>query len=332
MTEEIRLVQYPIIEHKLKEIGANVDARLSALEIENQVATEATVKTLKELRTELNKELEVFEYQRKDIKKAILNPYDEFENIYKSEISTKYNNAISSLKDKIAFVETAIKNQKKETLQKYFDELIESEQIDFVTFAHLGFDINLSTTEKAYKEKINEFVSRVKQEIQLIEASEFPIDSMVEYRRTLNVSSAITNVKQRKEAEKAEIERQKQAKKAERIRKIQGIGAAWNEFAQAFEHSKTDLVISKTDVENLPDDEFLTKFIELETAIKSTLAEEKPVIMQASKVAAPTTIPTSTPAPKPEILTASFEVSGTLEQLMKLKSFLIENNINYKNI
>lgn len=332
MTEEIKLVQYPIIEHKLKEIGANVDARLAALEIESQVATEDTVKTLKELRTELNKELEVFECQRKDIKKAILNPYDEFENIYKSEISVKYNNAISSLKDKIAFVETAIKNQKKEALQKYFAELIESEQIDFVAFANLGFDINLSTTEKAYKEKINEFVSRVKQEIQLIEASEFPIDSMVEYRRTLNVSSAITNVKQRKEAEKAEIERQKQAKKADRIRKIQALGCLWNEFAQAFEHSKTDFIISKTDVENLSDAEFLTKFIELETAIKSAAVEEKPVIMQAPKVVAPITIPTSAPGPKQEILTASFEVSGTLEQLMKLKSFLIENNINYKNI
>ena len=207
MNEEIKLVQYPIIEHKLKEIGANVDMRLAALEIESQVATEYTVKTLKELRTELNKELEVFECQRKDIKKAILTPYDEFENIYKSEISTKYNNAINSLKDKIVFVEAAIKNKKKEALQKYFAELIESEQIDFVTFLHLGFDINLSTTEKAYKEKINEFVSRIKQEIQLIESSEFPVDSMVEYRRTLNVASAITNVKQRKEAEKAEIER-----------------------------------------------------------------------------------------------------------------------------
>lgn len=331
MSKEIQLIQLPIIAHKLKEVGANVDSRLSALEIEKQVATEATVKTLKDLRAELNKELEAFEGQRKDIKKAILSPYDDFENLYKAEISVKYNNAINSLKDKISFVETAIKNQKKETLKKYFEELMQSEQIDFIQFAHLGFDINLSTTEKAYKEKINEFVSRVKQEIQLIEASEFPIDSMVEYRRTLNIACSITNVKQRKESEKAEIERQKQAKKAERIRKIQALGCLWNEFAQAFEHAKTELIISKNDVENLQDPEFLAKFIELESAIKSALAAEPPVVvMQAPKVINPEAVPILTP--KQEILTASFEVSGTLGQLMKLKNFLIENNINYKNI
>lgn len=329
---EIKLVQYPIIEHKLREAGVNVDERLSLLNIESQVATEDTVKSLKELRASLNKELEEFEGQRTKIKKAILSPYDEFESLYKTEISTKYKKAIDTLKDKIAFVETAIKNRKKEVLIAYFDELTKSEQIDFITFAHLGLDINLSTTEKAYKEKINEFVSRVKQEIQLIEASEFPVDSMVEYRRTLNVASAITSVKQRKEAEKAEIERQKQAKKAERIRKIQALGCLWNEFAQAFEHSKTELIISKNDVENLPDSEFLTKFIELETAIKSALVEEKPVIMQAPKVVSSTSTHPPTQTPKQEILTASFEVNGTIEQLMKLKSFLIENNINYKNI
>jgi hypothetical protein len=49
------------------------------------------VKTLKDLRAELNKELAEFEGQRKTIKSAILKPYEELENICKIEISEKYN-------------------------------------------------------------------------------------------------------------------------------------------------------------------------------------------------------------------------------------------------
>ena len=58
--KEIQLVQVPKIVHRLQEAGARVTERLKELGVESLVATEDTVKVLKELRAELNKELADF--------------------------------------------------------------------------------------------------------------------------------------------------------------------------------------------------------------------------------------------------------------------------------
>ena len=121
--EVIKLVAKPKIAHKLNELGASVTQRIKDLNLENLVATEETVKSLKELRADLNKELESFEEQRKFVKNGILNPYNEFEALYKIEISEKYAGAINILKDKIAQVENKIKQEKRENIKRYFDEL-----------------------------------------------------------------------------------------------------------------------------------------------------------------------------------------------------------------
>ena len=47
-------------------------------------------------------------------------------------------------------------------------ELCLSENIDFVTFESVALDINLSTSEKKYKEQCNEFISRIKDDLALI--------------------------------------------------------------------------------------------------------------------------------------------------------------------
>ena len=88
--DSIQLIQKPVIQHEMARVGKSVTERLNALNIEGQVATEATVKSLKELRADLNKELAEFELQRKAIKEAVMNPYSEFEATYKIEISEKY--------------------------------------------------------------------------------------------------------------------------------------------------------------------------------------------------------------------------------------------------
>lgn len=51
MNTEIKLVQVPVITHMLAQIGQNVTDRIDSLNIDAQVATSETVKTLKELRS-----------------------------------------------------------------------------------------------------------------------------------------------------------------------------------------------------------------------------------------------------------------------------------------
>lgn len=204
---KIELVQIPIIEQNLIEVGKSVTERLSSLNIDGQVATVETVKALKEMRANLNKELAEFEDQRKYVKNGILSPYNAFEIIYKDEVSDKYKNALDTLKDKIAFVENTIKEEKRTSVSKYFKELCLSENIDFVTFESVALDINLSTTEKKYKEQCNEFISRIKDDLALIDTQEFKAEIIVEYKLTLNASRAIKTVQDRKESERIESEK-----------------------------------------------------------------------------------------------------------------------------
>jgi len=80
----ITLQQEPVIIYeKIKSVGEEVQKRISDLNLENQLVTEDTIKAVKGIRTDLNKEFAAFEEQRKFIKNAVTKPYQEFEEKYK---------------------------------------------------------------------------------------------------------------------------------------------------------------------------------------------------------------------------------------------------------
>lgn len=348
---EIKLVQSPVIEHRIKEAGAQVDARIAELNIENQIATVDTVKSLKDLRAELNKELASFEEQRKTIKKAVSSPYDEFEVLYKTEIWVKYNNAVNLLKDKIAVVENQIKAEKEASIRRYFTELCTAESIDFVNFEQLGIEINLSTSEKKYKEQINDFITKVQDDVKLIKTVEFEAETMAEYKTTLNASKAITTVNERKEKEHQEQVRIKATETSRRVNLCKSLGMVYLDITNSYEFD-SDIFVTMGEIENLSKDEFsaliagkeqlimevkqalLLKKQEEEETTRNTVNGEEPAPASAPE-------PKSEPAPalpaptietKEEIVKASFEVTGTMSQLRALGVYMRTNGISYKNI
>ncbi len=332
MNTEIQLVTKPKITHKLQELGANVTKRLQELNIESLVATEDTMKSLKELRADLNKELTGFEDQRKFIKKEIMNPFDEFEAVYRIEISEKYNSAINLLKDKIASVETRIKDEKKAKVKSYFEELCLSEKIDFIPFEKLGLDINLSTSEKAYKEKCSEIINRTIDDLNLIKTTEFEAEILTEYKSTLNASLAITTVKTRKEKEKEETIRLHQIEINKRIARIKSIGMILDDIMKIYFYSD-EIFVSSSFIDNSTSEEFTSKIIECEEKIK--LEKQKTGTqnnLEFSGVVKPTIISAPIVQTKEETVTASFEVTGTVAQLRALGQYMKDNNITYKNI
>lgn len=351
---QIKLTQSPVITHKLQEAGKAVTKRLEQLEIDKQIATIETVKSLKDLRAELNKELTDFETQRKFIKEGVNNPYNEFENIYKVEISEKYRSAIDLLKDKIAFVEDKVKSDKKESVEVYFKELCISEKIDFILFEKLGIEINLSTTEKKYKEQVNEYITKVVDDLNLIKSTDFEAEILTEYKSSLNVSTAITTVKNRKEKEKAEEERLKAERTQSRKNYLLSLGMSYVEITNAYEYN-ADIYISLADITFLTNDQYIPKVAECEVKINDVKAKEltlksleievevtpEVVVYSKKEVVAPIAVPISKPieAPKIEVLKeveplkkASFEVTATMTQLRALGAYMKENNITYKNI
>ena len=316
---EIKIVQIPIIAHQLQEAGKEVTARIQSLNLKNQVATVDTIKVLKEIRADLNKEFDDFESARKAIKEGVNAPYMEFEAIYKAEISEKYGEAKNILKDKIADFEDAIKAEKKNAVQSYFDELCASEGIDFVSFDRLGLDINLSTTEKKYKEQVNEFIGRVNDDLKLINALDDSVEIFVEYKATLNASSAITKVKERKESEKRERESLIQW----RQNHLQDLGFTFNEAGQRYEWSE-DIHITIGDVNTLNKWDFEAKLVQFETAKREVIAKKENPTIQAPKVVEAAEVEA--------IKVAAFEVRATLVQLQGLGEYMRANNIIYKNI
>lgn len=205
----IEVKQLPVIQHDLKTIGANVRKLIADLNLDKLIATDETLQYLKKTRAELNKEFAAYEEQRKAVKKAVMAPYDAFELEYKENLTEIFSNADNVLKSGIASVEIKAKDAKKEVIKAYFAELCASNNIDFITFEQTGIEINLSTSEKQYKERCQEIINKVNDDLVLIDAYDYKAEVLVEYKRTLNCSAAITTVKARKEAEQKEAERLK---------------------------------------------------------------------------------------------------------------------------
>ena len=344
MSEEVKLVQVPVIQHALAVAGQRVTERLAALNIDKQVATVDTVKALKDLRADLNKELKAFEDQRKAVKTGVMNPYNEFEALYKNEISDRYTAAIEQLKDKIAEVENKVKAEKESALRTYWGELCFSVNVDFFPFEKTGIEVNLSTTEKAYKGKLNEIIQRVQDDLKLIDSHECKAEVMAEYKVTLNASKAITEVTARKEREHQEAERIRVQEKLRRVMAIKALGMVYLDMTQAWEYD-ADIYIREQDVNDMTEDEFREELILCEEAIKIKKQQAEALKNQAKAAAegvseknepqAPAVnAPVSAPVAekKEEIVSAAFRVSGTMTQLRALGQYMKANNIQYTNI
>lgn len=215
--EMIAVKQLPIIVEQLQQVKAEVAAKVDfALRL---VCTEDTVKDVKKVRSELNKELAEYEASRKAVKKAILTPYEQFEVVYKDCVSDTYKKADTELKHKIDSVENELKAQKAAEVKAYFGEYLQSKGIDFVTFDSAHINVTLSASMKSLKEQAKAFIDKIADDLALIDTQEHKDEILYEYKQSLNVSNAITTVANRYKAIEA-------AKAAEEERKAREQAAA----------------------------------------------------------------------------------------------------------
>lgn len=339
--KEIKLVQKPIIQHALIEVGASVTARIDKLNLVGLVATDDTIKSLKTLRAELNKELAGYESQRKEIKVAVAAPYMELETIYKKEVSEKYKGAISTLKDKIGEFENRVKQDKKDAIQSYFTELCLDADIDFLQFSNTEIEVTLSTSKKKYMEQCVKFIEGISDDIALIKTTEFEAEIMTEYKKTLNASKAITTVKERKDAERIEKDRIHLAETQRREKKLQGIAMFYHQMTKTYNWiTDESIFIKQSEIEHNSKENFDKSFVALEARIKAATPAPEPKNRPAKpkmepiqpKKATPLKAPAIVKEVKEEIFTASFECEGTMSQLKALGQYMKDNNITYTNI
>lgn len=298
----MKLKQIPIIEQNIKNIAIELKKEIADYNIDNLIATEDSIKYLKSVSADLNKRLTIFEDQRKELKNSLLNPYNEIESIYNDELKTVLMQNISTLRDKINNFELKLKEEIRNGLLLYFNELKSFHELDFINFDQACIKINLSTSEKKLQEECLTFINKVLDDIELINQLEDKNDILVEYKSNLNASISIKTVKERKEKLKKEIEAQKNKTLENRKSKLLNEGFYYDPSKLSF--IGTNKIISNTQVETFNDDDFLNLFKEVKLS--------KPI--------------------ESEILTAQFEITGSLDQLKLVKEFLTSNNIIFKSI
>lgn len=338
--EVIKLEQHPVIKHDLSKLGQMVEDRLAVLNLDNLVATDQTIQSMKKLRTELNKEFKEFEEQRKVVRELVTKPYDDMNKVYKTEIAEKYKAAVDTLKDKITEFEDTIKKERELELELRFDELCETVGIDFVKYEQANIKVNLSDSMTSLKKEVDAFIERLASDVELIDTQAHKAEIMVEYKKSLNVSEAIKMVVERKAAEEAERKRLEQEEKKRRHNiLITELNMVHDGFTNSYKEISANLYeVPVDDVANATAEEFDAMAEQFKTIWNQHRAVQQAEEVARKGLEAPTVVQQA-PEPEPEpqqqapaLLTAKFAVQGTREQLEGLRDYMIENNLKYKNI
>lgn len=227
--ELIVVEQLPIIKERLQEIRKEIDVKVETAN--SLVCTEDTYKDIKKVRAELTKQFNELEEQRKAVKNAVMKPYNDFETIYKENVSDLFKKADSTLKTKINNVENELKEKKKKEINEYFEEYKTSLHIGFVSLDSSGIKIGLNDSIKSLKEKVKSYLDKINDDLELIDTQEHKEEILVEYRDNLNVALSIKLVNDRnkrleelknnkKEIEKVKEQEQEIVKKVDDVVEI----------------------------------------------------------------------------------------------------------------
>lgn len=229
MTQQIlindlpEVTQKPIIEYsKLQEISDKVKVEVESFGIDKIEATEENLSLMKKTRASLNNRFRDFEDRRKFIKSTVLKPYNDFEESYKTLISSVFNNAESSLKSNISMVEPGILDEKTLGLKSYFESV---NTFDFLKFEYLDLKINRSTSDKSLQDSIDEQLDRVQQDLSTINTLPNKDRVLVRYQMSRDLSASISAVniemereKKIAEAKQKELERIAQQEEQKKLR------------------------------------------------------------------------------------------------------------------
>lgn len=235
-TSLIAVTQLPVIEERLREVKAEVEAAVA--EAKSMVATDDTIQAVKNRRSELNKQFEALEGQRKAVKAQIMEPYNRFEAVYKECITIPFGEAEKSLKATVDGFQNELKEKTLTKLKDYYTELCEVEHIDWLPFMRamefgnvkVGVTDAKKNTPRKLMDQLANAVSKIAIGIEQINKMDDAAEIMAEYKVCLDVGKAVANVQERKraiEAEKAEAERRMEfeAKRAEALAKVKEAAA-----------------------------------------------------------------------------------------------------------
>lgn len=210
--EVVKITQSSVINYGgLFDVIADVDRRMAIYNIKNLVITEDNIKEIKKFRTQLTKEFSEYEKDRIRIKDEVLAPYAEFDKIYKDQLAKKFKDADAQLKEAVDEIENGLREEIRTEILAYFNELVTSYGIDFVTFEQTGIKILLSDSKKSLRERVLKFVDEIKSGLDLIDTLENKDRILTRFKTNLSASKSIMEVNREVELENQERIRREQA-------------------------------------------------------------------------------------------------------------------------
>lgn len=256
------------------------------------VVTKEEIAGAKATLADLRKFKDNFEVKRKAAKKQYLEPYETFEKRYK-EIIAVIDEPITAIDKQIKEFEAKEKEEKKENIKKYYEE----KAADIVKLQPFEKIFNERWLNSTYKnanitKEIKSAIQKFNADMETIKGLNTKFENQVidKYLQTLDLPLALQeNV--RFEKQEANLKAAEEAKKKE-------------EEARTIEEKKLQ---SLNKLYGNPD-----KKKEEETP-EPVPQEETP----------------ATPTNAEKILSCNLRISGTAEQLKKLKAFMAENKISY---
>lgn len=255
--------------------------------------TEETIKEAKKDKATLNKLREAIETERKRIKKQCMAPYELFEKQVK-EVLAIIDEPIQLIDSQIKEVEEQRRLEKKQKVLEIYEENIGNLK-GILPFAKVFKNeyLNVSKSLKSITEEITALISKVNQDMDVIEELDTKYELQVKdmYVKTLDLSMAL-----RENARLEEVERKLAERRAQQERERA------EAEKRAAEEAQKRAEVQQQVAESIP-----------EESDKREIVEE----LQKEVV------------PDPQTVTLEFRVTATPEQLQKLKEFLKTNNIVY---
>lgn len=293
----ITLRQLPIIEEHLQLVKEKIEARTN--QVAQMAVTEETRADAKKMRTELRKEFDAIETQRKRVKADIMAPYEHFETLYKEYVSDPYKKADAALDGQIKELERGIVEKKTAEIKDYFAELCKANNLDWLKYEQLNLKVGLSTTVSGVKTAMTATVLQIAADAAELSQNADAAELLVEYQKSLNMALALSTVRARHE----QIERQRRAEEERRAR-IAEQKAAEQKVEQAIEMQRETV---QPPVEEL--------------SAPAPIEEPEPTALSE---------PVSTESE--QVFECRFLVRGTIDQLKALKQYMEKEKLTYESI
>lgn len=185
------------------------------------VFTEDTLKEATDEKAEVNKFKDKVKKFKKEIVDKYNKPIDNFKNLCDTTV-TLLEDTYTTINKQVKAYDLKTIAEYTEIIRNYFDEYAESKKIDFVLFEDMDFKVlkgSLTDSKKLTKktkDAVEDFINKIVDDIKLINSQQYVDEIMIEYKKDLNVSKAITDVNNR-HVELDKIQEQKESEKEQKL-------------------------------------------------------------------------------------------------------------------